>query len=343
MEMNRTNRGFTRRKFLWSASGLGAASLFGLPGVASAEPPPEVTTIRLIHDPQVSVLCFAPQYVAKQFLHMEGFTDVRYVPFMKHGGQTQTLIAGEADITAEAITDWVGHIDRKEELVVLAGLHQGCFEIFANEKVRSVRELKGKRVAVTFPGNGDQLLIASIVAYIGLDPNQDIEWVFAVPSDWAQMLANGQVDAVGAFPPMSYEIHSMKIGHVIVNTTTDLPWRDYFCCMVGARRDFVRNNPVATKRALRAILKANQLCSREPNITAQWLVNSGFAPDYAYAQRTLEDIPYDVWRTYNPEDTLRFYALRLHEVRMVKTPPNEIIARGTDWRFLNELKRELKA
>jgi NitT/TauT family transport system substrate-binding protein len=43
------------------------------------------------------------------------------------------------------------------------------------------------------------------------------------------------------------------------------------------------------------------------------------------------------------EDTLRFYALRLNEVGMIKSAPKQIIAEGTDWRFLNEIKRELKA
>jgi NitT/TauT family transport system substrate-binding protein len=45
----------------------------------------------------------------------------------------------------------------------------------------------------------------------------------------------------------------------------------------------------------------------------------------------------------NPEDTLRFHALRQHEVGMIKTAPQKLIAQGTDWRFLNELKKELKA
>jgi len=50
-----------------------------------------------------------------------------------------------------------------------------------------------------------------------------------------------------------------------------------------------------------------------------------------------------VWREYDPEDTVRFYALRLRELGMIKSSPQKIIADGTDWRFLNELKRELKA
>jgi len=52
---------------------------------------------------------------------------------------------------------------------------------------------------------------------------------------------------------------------------------------------------------------------------------------------------YDKWREYDAEDAIRFYALRLHDVGFIKSSPQKIIAEGTDWRFLNELKRELKA
>ena len=37
------------------------------------------------------------------------------------------------------------------------------------------------------------------------------------------------------------------------------------------------------------------------------------------------------------------YALWMHEFGQLSATPNKIIAEGTDWRFLNELKRELKA
>jgi NitT/TauT family transport system substrate-binding protein len=58
---------------------------------------------------------------------------------------------------------------------------------------------------------------------------------------------------------------------------------------------------------------------------------------------TLSELPYDRWREYDPEDALRFYALRLHEVGMIGSSPNALLAEGTDWRVLDELKRELKA
>ena len=64
---------------------------------------------------------------------------------------------------------------------------------------------------------------------------------------------------------------------------------------------------------------------------------------FDYALQALKDVSFDAWRTYNPEDTIRFYALRLQEAGMIKSSPHKIIAQGTDWRFLNELKKELKA
>ena len=55
------------------------------------------------------------------------------------------------------------------------------------------------------------------------------------------------------------------------------------------------------------------------------------------------EIPYDRWREYEAEDTIRFYALRLHDAGLITSNPQKIIAESTDWRFLNEIKRELKA
>ena len=57
----------------------------------------------------------------------------------------------------------------------------------------------------------------------------------------------------------------------------------------------------------------------------------------------LNDVPYDRWREYDPEDTIRFYTLRMRDSGFIKSTPQKIIAESTDWHFLDELKRELKA
>jgi NitT/TauT family transport system substrate-binding protein len=113
--------------------------------------------------------------------------------------------------------------------------------------------------------------------------------------------------------------------------------------MVAGSREFIRSHPVATKRVLRALLKANDICAAEPERVAREMVDRGLTEVFDFALQTLTELPYASWREFDPEDSLRFYALRLHEVGMIRSSPNAILADGTDWRFLNDLKRELKA
>jgi NitT/TauT family transport system substrate-binding protein len=145
-----------------------------------------------------------------------------------------------------------------------------------------------------------------------------------------------------AFAPQGHELRAKKAGRVILDTTVDRPWAQYFCCIVVGDRDYVAKYPNATKRALRAFLKAADICAQDPQRAARMLVDRGFEPRYDVALEVLKELPYRRWRESDPEDTLRFYALRLHEAGMIKSTPTKIIAQGTDWRFLNELKKELK-
>ena len=329
------------RRLSAAAVGTGVLGLGARP--ALAEPPPETRTIRLLSDPEVPILCYAPQYLAEEFLRIEGFTDVLYRGFEGATSDSQVLIDDTVDMTAGLGSDFIVAIDSGAPIVVLSGLHAGCVEMFASDRVTSIQDLAGKRIVVTGPGGPEQIFISSVVAYVGLDPARDIEWVFEPNyGAWPELLEAGKVDIVNAFPPQNLELREKQIGHVILNTTTDDPWRHFFCCMVAARREFVRDNPIATKRAVRAFVKATQLCEADKEGSARLLVERGATDRYDYALKTLQEVPYGAWRTYDPGDTLRFFALRLREAGLVKGTPREILERGTDFRFIDEIRREMK-
>jgi NitT/TauT family transport system substrate-binding protein len=284
----------------------------------------------------------APQYIAEELLQAEGFTEVQYVKTTGGAGTALALAAGEADLSMAFAGPLILRIDAGDPLVVLAGGHIGCFELFGTERVRTIRDLKGKTVAVPEMGGSYHLFIAMMAAYVGLDPHKDITWVVQPVAEAIRLFTAGQIDAFLAFPPVPLEFRSQQIGHVVVNSTMDRPWSQYFCCMLTGNQAFVRQSPVATKRALRAILRAADICALEPERVATSLVDKGFTPRYDYALQLMQDLPYAKWPDYNPEDTMRFYALRLHEIGMIKSSPQKIITEGTDWRFFNELKQELK-
>jgi NitT/TauT family transport system substrate-binding protein len=215
--------------------------------------------------------------------------------------------------------------------------------LFVHDDVHSLTELRGRSVGVPALGSPEHLFLSVIAAQVGIDPGQEIRWVSSGPVKPKQLFTDGKIDAFLGFPPDPQELRARKIGRVVLNSSVDHPWSEYFCCMLAGRSEYVRNYPVATKRVLRAILKAADVCAADPALVAHRLVEGGFTERYDYAFDSLREVPFDKWREYDAEDTMRFYALRLHEVGMIKSSPQKIIADGTDWRFLNELKRELKA
>jgi NitT/TauT family transport system substrate-binding protein len=330
-----------RRAFI---GGLLAAS-GGAIGVrsASAEAPPETTQIRLrlIR----GTICVAPQYVAEELLRAEGFTEVRYLTRDEAGSVPEALAKGRVDLSVNVLLEHLPQLDTGDPVLALAGVHGGCYELVGSDRVRTLRDLKGKTVWAT-PGDLEQLFVASMMAYVGLDPKRDIRWL-APPAfdDPKKLFLEGRTDAFFAYPPDAQELRAKKIGHVVLNTAQDRPWSQLLCCFVFANREFVRRHPVATKRALRAILKATDLCSQDPVRAARVLVEGGYVEREAsgYTLQALREIAYNRWREYDPEAAVRFYALRLRETGFIKSSPQKILAQGTDWRFLNELKKELKA
>jgi NitT/TauT family transport system substrate-binding protein len=269
---------------------------------------------------------------------------------MPTGAVSVRLASGEADMSLNFVGPNIIRIEAGDPVVFLAGVHVGCFEVVATERVRRIHDLKGKVAAIASFNGAEHVFLASIAANVGLDPRQDIRWISPEGNRGAyfnegsmRLFLERKADVFLGFPPQPQELRARKIGHVIVNSATDRPWSQYFCCLLTASKDFVRKHPIATKRALRAILKSTDMCALDPEGAARALVDKGYTTRYESALQVMKELPFNKWRDYDPEDTVRFYALRLHEAGMIKSSPQKIIAQGTDWRFLRELKKELKA
>jgi NitT/TauT family transport system substrate-binding protein len=271
-------------------------------------------------------------------LRGEGFTDIRYVDCDTPAVQDE-LGRGRFDFASNLSLTYIMAIDSGLPITLLTGVHAGCYELFAHGDIRSIAGLKGKSVG--FLGRTD--LIAAMAAYVGLDPKRDLTLVNDPAAKPTELFAQGKLDSYLAFPPEVQELHARKVGHVILRTAVDRPWSQYFCCMLAGNRDFVARHPVATKRAVRAVLKAADLCAGAPERAARLIVEGGFTDRYDYALQALAENPYNAWREFDAEDSIRFYALRLHELGMIKSTPQRILVDGADWRFLDEVKRELKA
>src|SRR5947207_2298550 len=195
----------TRRRFLSTLSLAGAAGLLRPPAVFAAEGRLETTSVRLAKMPD---MCMAPQLVGQELLRDEGFTDIQYVD-TTNDQLGRALAANNVDLTLTYIQQALSEIDRGSAITMIGGVMVGCVEVFAQEGIRSIGELKGRKLGVRALGSGPHGLLSAMLAHVGLDPAKDVEWV-ADPL-FVKMFADGKVDAIEIVPPASQELDRKSV------------------------------------------------------------------------------------------------------------------------------------
>ncbi len=169
-------RPFSRRRFLSGLTLAGAGGFLGFgPRLVAAEPPPETTTLKL---GQSGALCFGvPQAIAEALLHAEGFSNVHYVQGLQGTAQNKALATGEIHFGMTFAGQHLVQIDAGDPILLVAGLHVGCYELFGTDRVHTIRDLRGKTVAVTALGTGRHIFLASMLAHVGMDIRKDVTLV----------------------------------------------------------------------------------------------------------------------------------------------------------------------
>ena len=157
--------------------------------------------------------------------------------------------------------------------MILAGVHAGCFELFATERIRGNSRSQGQdrgraRTGIVAPCSS----CPAMAAHVGLDPTPGHQLGHEPsPAQSMELFADGKIDAFLGFPPEPQELARPQDRPCGRQQRHDRPWSQYFCCMLAGNRDFVRKNPVATKRVLRAILKADRsLRQRARHVAHAW-------------------------------------------------------------------------
>ncbi len=350
--------GITRRELLRRTLGTGAALAGGslvaacgpqgpvVPAAGAPLPPPETTTVRLVSPAP----CDPPSALAKEFLLEEGFTDIQYV--RASNTTTEWLTNGVAEFSTGYGNLIAANVDAGLPILALAGVHPGCFEIFATPGISTIRDLRGKTIAVNARNASDQFygFFSILLAYVGVDPRTEVNFVEVVPEVAAlrDAFLDGRSQAFiapAAFGP-NLRRNLKNPGKLILDTTMDKPWSQYYCCQLVVNRDWARRHPIATKRVTRAILRAADVVTKDKPRAAREYVARGF---YATASPTDEQITNEVikdlsfeWRDLDPEETLRFFALRLGDAKLIKSTPQQVIAQGSDFAYMRQLRKELK-
>src|SRR5271157_5490121 len=262
-----------RRDFLLAAGATASAGVIWSaqrPRARAQEAPPETTRIRLARGPS---LCVMPQYVVDELLAAEGITRVDYIVSDSGPLLSEAIASGQIDFAMHFSGPLVLLLDRGRKVTMLAGVHVGCFELFAKDGINSIADLKGRSVGTPALGSSAHVFISAMAALVGLDPAKDINWVTSAEPKPIELFLDGKVDAFLGFPPEPQRLRAQGVNHVIVNSAQDQPWSQYFCCMLAGNPDFVRTKPNAAKRVVRAMLRATDLCLSAPTRVARQVVD----------------------------------------------------------------------
>jgi NitT/TauT family transport system substrate-binding protein len=343
----------SRRAVLRWALGTGATFAGGSVLAACAQPatpaapnaplpPPETTTVRFV----APAPCDPPSALAREFLLEEGFTDIQYVK--SPNTTTEWLVKDQADFSTGYGITIAANVDAGLPFLALAGIHPGCFEIFATPGIATPSDLRGKTVAVNATNASDQFysFFSVLLASIGIDPRTQVNFV-EIGAD-STALRDAFIDgrsqafiAGAAFGPQLRR-DPKNPGRVILDTTKDRPWSQYYCCELATNRAWAQKNPVATKRVTRAVLRACDVVSKDKARAAREYVAR--FPDNGSEEivsEVIKDLSYD-WRALDPEDTLRFFAVKLGDSKLVKGTPQQIIDQGSNFAYMRQLKTDLK-
>ena len=318
----------------------------GAPSPGAKLPPPETTTVRFVSP----AACDPPTALAKAFLLEEGFTKVDYVRVPVT--TTEWLTADKADFHSGYANFIVANVDAGLPILALGGIHPGCFELFAVPGIATISDLRGRTVAVNAKNQSDQFygFFAILLSYVGVALTE-VNFVEIGPDVNAlrDAFVDGRSEAfiAPAASGPTLRRNPKNPGKVILDTTMDKPWSQYYCCQLVANRDWARRYPIATKRVTRAVLRAADLVTKDRAGAAHQFVAGGFlsptpaATDEDIVNEVIRDLSYD-WRDLDPEETLRFFALRLADAKLVKLSSQQIIAQGSDFAYMRQLRSELK-
>jgi NitT/TauT family transport system substrate-binding protein len=185
----------------------------------------------------------------------------------------------------------------------------------------------------------------SMLVSVGVDPNE-VNWT-EDPNYTTAYFIEGKVDAFLAATTAGYFIRTNPAnpGRLILNTSVDKPWSQNYCCLIVANRDWAQRNPVAAKRLTRAMLRASDMAAKDLAFAARTAIEKKLFPaniTYDILHDMLVELPF-AWREYDPEETLRFYSLRLADGKLIKKTPQQIINEGADLAYFRQLRKELKA
>jgi NitT/TauT family transport system substrate-binding protein len=202
-----------RRRLGLLAILLGVTSVLGEP--ARAAPP--LKPYKVGFNAWIGSIAF---FVAQQkgFFKDEGL-DVQTKSFSSPGDGLKPLLSNDLDAvlsTADSVLTVVDKAPGQLKIVYLTDTSAGADAILAKKDIKTIKDMKGRKVAATL-GQCNQLLLDKALEKAGLT-EKDVNLVNMNPDDAGAAFAAGQIDVAVTWEPWITKVSGEKTGHVIFSS-----------------------------------------------------------------------------------------------------------------------------
>jgi len=226
----------------------------------------------------VGLTCEAPIFsaVEKGFFKEEGL-EVELVK-CDWKNYKDVLALGGYDITHHLVMYFLKPLEQGLDVKFTGGIHRGCLRVQAavNGPIRSVKDLKGKRIGVPGMGTPPFIFANRVLGANGIDPSREITWLVFPAGELGLALDKGEVDAIANSEPIGSLLVAQGKVKNIADQALDMPYAAEYCCAVIVNGKFLARNPKASAGATRALLKAAKWVETNPRAAAELSVKAKY-------------------------------------------------------------------
>lgn len=270
-----------------------------------------------------------PIYIAREMglldkIEKKHDVKIEFKVFSYGAPENQAMAAGELQIASAGMGPAIVAAARlPAKLLAISILEQTAIIIPADSAIKTVAELKGKKIA--FPGKGSQQypLLVKALADAGLSLD-DVELFKTKGSDVPTLLANKSVDAGITWDPHVSNALAAGTSKVLLKAEKILPIKagHYIGNGVYAREDFIAARPELVQDLIGSIVEAiDFILANQETAVKMWAKQIGFPEDVIRFALTEKISVYN--RDVAPEaSTIEAYTKFLKDADILKSDDN---------------------